>query len=265
MAASTRRGEHAAQQPSLQRILRFMRQLRLGALLALSVLASAAVALAEPSNTGALGTPRASVVLVLESSEGTVGANQLRAALSRQFGLKVLALGDAQHGADQPRALMAIAMERGRTVRVVYVDALGRRDTLRAGTARAHGYARAQRVGRAVEAQLVGALTLALCGALSVWISKAPQRRSPPRRFLNLAHLPSRRHQVKEGIAFHNRARPRQRTETTLGQLPVQQEVHQRGHHLTRGALHEVALGYALCHVGEWAGVAVDDQERNAT
>jgi hypothetical protein len=113
-------------------MLRFMRQLGFGALLALSVLTSAAGALAEPSDTGASSTPRAPVVLVLESSEGAGGANQLRAALSRQFGLKVLALGDAQHGADQPGALMAIATERGSAVRVMYVDALGRRDTLRA-------------------------------------------------------------------------------------------------------------------------------------
>lgn len=103
-----------------------MRQLSLGALLALSVLASAGVARAEPA------TPKAPLVLVLESSEGLEAANQLRAALSRQFGLKVLALGDAQQVADQPGALMAIATERGSTVRVVYVDALGRRDTLRA-------------------------------------------------------------------------------------------------------------------------------------
>lgn len=105
-----------------------MGQLRLGALLALSVLTSAS-ARAEPA---APEMPKAAVVLVLESSEGLSGANQLRAALSRQFGLKVLALGDVQHGADQPGALMAVATERGSTVRVVYVDTRGRRDTLRA-------------------------------------------------------------------------------------------------------------------------------------
>ncbi len=106
-----------------------MRQLALGALLALSVLASAELARAEPTHTA---TPKAPLVLVLESSEGVEAANQLRATLSRQFGLKVLALGDAQQLVDQPGALMAIATERGSTVRVVYVDALGRRDTLRA-------------------------------------------------------------------------------------------------------------------------------------
>jgi hypothetical protein len=109
-----------------------MRQLGLAALLALSLLASASGALAEPSDRAASATTRAPVVLVLESSEGAGGANQLRAALSRQFGLKVLALGDAQQGADQAGALMAVATERGNTVRVVYVDALGRRDTLHA-------------------------------------------------------------------------------------------------------------------------------------
>jgi hypothetical protein len=71
-------------------------------------------------------------VLVIESSDGVAGANQLRATLSKQFGLKVLALSEVDLDAEQPGAMMAIATERSNAVRVVYVDALGRRDTLRA-------------------------------------------------------------------------------------------------------------------------------------
>jgi hypothetical protein len=76
--------------------------------------------------------PNASLVLVVESSEGVSGANQLRASLSRQFGIKVVALGEVDLDAEPPGAMMAIATERTNAVRVVYVDARGRRDTLRA-------------------------------------------------------------------------------------------------------------------------------------
>jgi hypothetical protein len=77
-------------------------------------------------------SPRAPLVLVVESSDGLSGANQLRATLSKQFGVKVLALGEVELDGELPGALMAIATERSNAVRVVYVDVHGRRDTLRA-------------------------------------------------------------------------------------------------------------------------------------
>jgi hypothetical protein len=101
-----------------------MSQLGLSALLIVSGLASSAALAAQPE--------KASLVLVVESSDGITSANQLRATLSRQFGLNVLALGDVSLEGDQPGALMAIATERSNAVRVVYVDVHGRRDTLRA-------------------------------------------------------------------------------------------------------------------------------------
>lgn len=101
-----------------------MRRLALAALFAFSPLASAARAEAQP--------PAASLVLVVESGEGLTGANQLRATLSRQFGLKVLALGEVEADGQAPGAMMAVATERDNAVRVLYMDALGRRDTLRA-------------------------------------------------------------------------------------------------------------------------------------
>jgi hypothetical protein len=112
-----------------------MWQLGLGALLVVCGLGSAVRAEAQPA--------RAPLVLVVESSDGLTGANQLRATLSKQFGVKVLALGEVDLDGEQPGALMAIATEfcsraeprastRTNAVRVVYVDVYGRRDTLRA-------------------------------------------------------------------------------------------------------------------------------------
>lgn len=101
-----------------------MRRISLSALLIVTGLAGAARA--EPESV------KAPLVLVVESSDGVASANQLRATLSKQFGLKVLALGDVDLEGEQPGALMAIATERSNAVRVVYVDAHGGRDTLRA-------------------------------------------------------------------------------------------------------------------------------------
>jgi hypothetical protein len=110
-----------------------MWQLGLRALLVVSGLGAVARVEAQGSVDGrdARGT-HAPLVLVVESSEGVAGANQLRATLSKQFGLKVLALSDVDLDGQQPGAMMAIATERNNSVRVVYVDAYGRRDTLRA-------------------------------------------------------------------------------------------------------------------------------------
>jgi hypothetical protein len=101
-----------------------MRRLVLAAVLAISTWPSAASAEAQP--------PTAPLVLVVESSEGLTGANQLRAMLSRQFGVKVLALGEVEPEGQVPGAMMAVATERDNAVRVLYVDVLGRRDSLRA-------------------------------------------------------------------------------------------------------------------------------------
>jgi hypothetical protein len=101
-----------------------MRRLALAALLAVFASLSAVRAEAQP--------PAAALVLVVESSEGVTGANQLRATLSRQFGLKVMALGEVEGDGQQPGAMMAVATERSNAVRVLYIDAFGRRDSLRA-------------------------------------------------------------------------------------------------------------------------------------
>lgn len=101
-----------------------MRRLALGALLAVSGLLSAVHAEAQP--------PAAPLVLLVESSDGVTGANQLRATLSRQFGLKVMALGELDDDGQQPGAMMAVATDHGNAVRVLYIDAFGRRDSLRA-------------------------------------------------------------------------------------------------------------------------------------
>jgi hypothetical protein len=77
---------------------------------------------------------RRPIVLVMESSGGVHAASDLRATLNRDVGFRVLSLSEAQHEAVRPAAVLTVALDRSRVVRVVYWDLTGETDSLTAAT-----------------------------------------------------------------------------------------------------------------------------------
>jgi hypothetical protein len=102
------------------------------ALLLVSVIADVCVAQAtEAANTGPSTRP---IVLVMESSGGVRVAAELRAALNHDAVFQVLSLNEAQRQAVRPLAVLTVATERARSVRVVYWKLGGETDSLSAAT-----------------------------------------------------------------------------------------------------------------------------------
>lgn len=71
------------------------------------------------------------VILVMESSLGVGGAAKVRAALRQRLGVDVLSAAETVAG-KRPGALLAVALDRGQTLTVVYMDERGHSDTLSA-------------------------------------------------------------------------------------------------------------------------------------
>jgi hypothetical protein len=108
---------------------RCMRVIGLAFGLVACVLASVehAAAQAEPAK-------RRPIVLVMESAGGVHAASDLRTTLNRDAGYRVLSLSEAQHEAVRPSAVLTVATDRARVVRVVYWDLAGDTDSLTAAT-----------------------------------------------------------------------------------------------------------------------------------
>lgn len=74
------------------------------------------------------------IVLVMESSGGVSAALNLRTTLNRQSGFRVLSLSEAEREPVRPAAVLTVATDRARVVRVVYWDLSGETDSLTAAT-----------------------------------------------------------------------------------------------------------------------------------
>ena len=70
----------------------------------------------------------------MESAGGIRSASELRATLNRDPNFRVLSLSEAQHEAVRPAAVLTVAADRERMVRVVYWDLTGETDSLTAAT-----------------------------------------------------------------------------------------------------------------------------------
>jgi hypothetical protein len=101
------------------------------ALLLLAVVADVSLAQATPAASLANARP---IVLVMESAGGVRVASELRAALNRDAVFRVLSLPEAQKQALRPLAVLTVATDHARSVRVVYWKVGGESDALSAAT-----------------------------------------------------------------------------------------------------------------------------------